>query len=368
MVVTSGDTTADSCKGGSSIDEALTTLGLDENEDVKSLIKTVQDAFADMKPLGITVQKVDGKWYVSPDRHLLRPRAGGLGALDKGELTDIIDGVKKVSESLSTEGIFSSARAPSEAPATPVRDRRPANASAALDACYAETEYRGLLGVHDRRDSTTARSRRRSWRRTTDSPSAASASLYFSGEVYSMSDEEFTAFAIGCRPVLPAVRRRWHRSTEFELPYELSRPDCLEGKNWYNIVDDAYTDRVFRVRHRASRAQLTASVSAASSVDSSTAPIDTCTIAGRVDDRHRRLLGHAEAGEHVAGVVAELGEGQSVLVDEIPGTTNRLPYQATPTNCTLPAHRLLAASTEGASWLQVVQVGAQNHNNTGLPA
>jgi hypothetical protein len=44
------------------------------------------------------------------------------------------------------------------------------------------------------------------------------------------------------------------------------------------------------------------------------------------------------------------------------------PYQATPRNCTLPAQRWLAASTEGASWLQVTQVGAQNHSITGLPA
>jgi len=34
---------------------------------------------------------------------------------------------------------------------------------------------------------------------------------------------------------------------------------------------------------------------------------------------------------------------------------------------TLPAHRVLAASTEGASWLQVVQVGAQNHRATVCP-
>jgi hypothetical protein len=26
----------------------------------------------------------------------------------------------------------------------------------------------------------------------------------------------------------------------------LSRPDCLEGKNWYNVIDDnAYGTRVF---------------------------------------------------------------------------------------------------------------------------
>lgn len=43
------------------------------------------------------------------------------------------------------------------------------------------------------------------------------------------------------------------------------------------------------------------------------------------------------------------------------------PNQATPTKSTLPAHRLLAASTEGASLLQVVQVGAQNQRATVWP-
>ena len=32
--------------------------------------------------------------------------------------------------------------------------------------------------------------------------------------------------------------------SEFELPYELSRPDCLEGKNWYNVTDTDYVNRV----------------------------------------------------------------------------------------------------------------------------
>lgn len=45
-----------------------------------------------------------------------------------------------------------------------------------------------------------------------------------------------------------------------------------------------------------------------------------------------------------------------------------LPNQATPTKSTLPAHRVLAASTEGASWLQVLQVGAQNQYAVTLPA
>ena len=58
--------------------------------------------------MGITVQKVDGKWFVSPVGTVADILLAELGALDKGELTDIIDGTKKVFESLSTDGIFSS--------------------------------------------------------------------------------------------------------------------------------------------------------------------------------------------------------------------------------------------------------------------
>jgi hypothetical protein len=44
------------------------------------------------------------------------------------------------------------------------------------------------------------------------------------------------------------------------------------------------------------------------------------------------------------------------------------PFHATPMTSILPAHFLLVASTEGASALHVLQVGAQNQNATGLPA
>lgn len=43
------------------------------------------------------------------------------------------------------------------------------------------------------------------------------------------------------------------------------------------------------------------------------------------------------------------------------------PNQATPTNSTWPSHLMDASSTEGASRLHVLQVGAQNHSATVLP-
>ena len=44
------------------------------------------------------------------------------------------------------------------------------------------------------------------------------------------------------------------------------------------------------------------------------------------------------------------------------------PLQATPTNSAWPAHFCAASSTEGASRLQVLHHGAQNHSSTGRPA
>ena len=59
-----------------------------------------------------------------------------------------------------------------------------------------------------------------------------------------MSDEEFTAFATGAAPCFQQ-KVADGTITSFELPYELSRPDCLEGRNWYNVTDSDYMNRVF---------------------------------------------------------------------------------------------------------------------------
>lgn len=58
-----------------------------------------------------------------------------------------------------------------------------------------------------------------------------------------MSDEEFTALAFGAAPCFQKYVADG-TITEFELPYELARPDCLEGRNWYNVTDQDYLDRL----------------------------------------------------------------------------------------------------------------------------
>lgn len=51
-----------------------------------------------------------------------------------------------------------------------------------------------------------------------------------------------------------------------------------------------------------------------------------------------------------------------------PWNWSSVPLQATPTNSACPAHLCAASSTEGASRLQVLHHGAQNHSSTGRPA
>ena len=233
------ETTTDTCAGGNSIDTALTALGLDDNDDVKALVKTVQDAFSDVGPTGITVQRVGGKWFVSPVGTVADILLAELGALDKGELTDIIDGAKKVFESLSTDGIFASDGG------LPIGDDGSGDAGDAggFDACFNETDYQEYAscikaGLDDGSIDPTSIA---PYFRFDE---CGVGELYWNGDVYSMTDEEFTAFATGAAPCFQQ-KVADGSITEFELPYELLRPDCLEGRNWYNVADQDYVDRVF---------------------------------------------------------------------------------------------------------------------------
>ena len=238
--ITADDTTTNTCDAGDSIDAALGTLGLTDNGDVTAFVKTVTDAFADMGPTGITVQKVDGKWFVSPVGTIADIFLAELAALDKAELTDIIDGAKKLFDSLSTgDGIFS----PDGGIDIGASDSSTGDASG-FDACFSQVEYQAYAtcvqkGIDDGSIDPTLVP---TFFRFAECGAGES---YWNGDVYSMSDEEFTAFATDAAPCFQE-KVADGTITSFELPYELSRPDCLEGRNWYNVTDSDYMDRVFK--------------------------------------------------------------------------------------------------------------------------
>ena len=268
-VVTVGDTTTNSCASGNSIDSMVKALGLDDNNDVKSLIKTVRDAFADIKPVGVTVQNVGGKWFVSPIGTGADAILAVMAALDKGELTDIIDGVKKVSQTLSVNGGVFGATSGTDAstsdttvPAATVpssTDTSPPDTTVAdttlpdtsvpdtsgargLEACYQHVDYAAFsaciaAGINDGSiDATFVPA----YFRFAD---CGVGEKYFNGDVYSMSDADFIAFATAAAPCFKKYVDNGTISL-YVLPYELSRPECLEGKNWYAATDSAYFERL----------------------------------------------------------------------------------------------------------------------------
>lgn len=231
--VTSNGETVDSCKGGNSIDEMMKSLGLSENKDFQDFVKTVQGAFKDIKPVGLTVQQVDGKWYLSPIGTSLDGMLAVMSALDKQELTDIIDGAKKVaaggwsmfdSQSISSSGGDTSS-------------------GSGLDACYSETEYSAFSDCISRgmADGSIEGTFVPPYFRF---PECDAGQPYFDGSIYTMTDDEFVAFA---EDKAPCFQKYVDDGTifAFELPYELTKPECLEGKNWYSSDDQTYLDRVY---------------------------------------------------------------------------------------------------------------------------
>jgi hypothetical protein len=104
-----------------------------------------------------------------------------------------------------------------------------------------------------------------------------------------------------------------------------------------------------------------------SSSSSSAAPIRICTspsgstmaIAG-CDRSPNRLNTSADESSIWGNVSPYRSTNDSYSSSE--------PAQATPTNSTSPSQRCFASSTEGASRLQLVHHGAQNHSSTGRPA
>jgi hypothetical protein len=246
-IVTSGAETTNTCDGGNSIDSALAGLGLDENSDLKAFITTVQDAFSDMKPVGITVQQVGGQWYVSPIGTFVDAALAALAALDSEELTAIIDGAKKLGDAVLTGGLFGDTSLAGGIDSSGSDTGNSGSGSdtgdaSGLDKCFAASDYATYSACINAgvADGSIDPSILPPYDRFAD---CGVGEQYWNGTVYSMSDADFTAFAVANAPCFKKYVDDGTIS-DFELPYELSRPDCLEGKNWYNVTDADYVNRV----------------------------------------------------------------------------------------------------------------------------
>ena len=278
----------DSCELQEQSAEELDEFFGDDSEQVQELLDEFATAFDDYENPGFIVERVDGSWYVSPMATVAEQVLAVVRALDREEIESITDTFSDVFEDLlesvpgaefpddeffedlgptddtTDEGAadvtmpdftipeitipdfgtvpdFTNPDSDSVPDATLSSDQEAENEAAS--ACLAAESvddavacYDALIETGEISPSTAPVYLR--------APECGLAEAYWSGELFSLPDDEFIALV---EPAAPCFQDLVADGTlaEFDLPLELSNPDCLEGKNWYLATeDDAYFDRL----------------------------------------------------------------------------------------------------------------------------
>ncbi|MDJ0770804.1 MAG: hypothetical protein QNJ12_18570 [Ilumatobacter sp.] len=265
-----GDTTAE-------LDEVL-----GEAPALEHLLDTITEAFSDIEPVGIEMQRFEDGWYVSPTNTVSEAMLAVLRALDRQEIDDIVAAAEPAFEEVfgslfDLDGVFSTSD-PFDLTTPggvilddPTIDDLFANDVfsddvSPDDVLTGEGDYgwfeegvddEGYFECYDLRDATEAATCFQGYvdRGEMDETfvpielrfaECGYADVTWSGELYSLSDDEFIARAESARAcflekVDQGLVEMW------ELPTEIAHLECFEGRNWYTVYDDADYDR----RHEA---------------------------------------------------------------------------------------------------------------------
>ena len=261
-LVSDGDTTK-GCAG----DSAEVTADQLQQAGVVGLAKVLSGTHP------ITVERVDGQWYVSVFGSMFDAMIDGLKGLDPGELRDAIDQIKQVfedggpggsglpfpggslpggdifSDGIFTDGIFTddgSSSGQGDAGGTAgggvaggfgTDDSADSGPSTALDACFA------IVDPGDGVACVTA-----GLAAGTIAPTDVSAVLvhpecglaepwwsYYGG----ITDEAFTQLVTAAHPCFQELVDAGSLAID-DVPYETVEPECFEGKNPYALEGEAF--------------------------------------------------------------------------------------------------------------------------------
>jgi len=231
-----GETTS-TCEGdGGQLGALIGDAGIADEEATQNLADAVERAFEGYSPRGIAVHEVDGQWYVSPIRSGFDFYNGILATLDKQEITDIIDAGGAFLDSLDVFGIDSFDDGG-------ILTGGGDESYDGINLCYSMMEAADALaciqaGLADGSiDASLVPA-------TMRFPECGVSEVYWN-DVYSMTDEEFTAMATAASPCFLDLIASGAVDS-YEVPYELLAPQCMEGRNWYTTDEQAYNDRVFQ--------------------------------------------------------------------------------------------------------------------------
>lgn len=258
-----------SCDLGEEIPDLDETF--DDPQPVQEFLDAASAAFEDYDNPGLIVEQVDGQWYLSPLATMSEQFFALTGALDRDELDQLIETGEGAANSIFDElsgdfdlgdlgqddasaddgGVVSTV--PTLPPVTVPSDSVPGDTvpeptaeAAPGEQCYDEADPQEAADCFDRLiesgdvDPVSVDVYMRH-------PECGLAEAFWSGEYYSLPDARFMALVEEAAPCFQSLVREGGL-TEGDLPYELSHPQCQEGRNWYRVLasdeDDSYFNRM----------------------------------------------------------------------------------------------------------------------------
>jgi hypothetical protein len=254
---------------GESFEQCGDVASLEEFDDifedspaVLHLLETINDAFADLEPIGLELQQFEGSWYVSPTATISEAFLKVLRALDRQEIDAIADAAEPAIEEVF-DGLFD---AINELPGV-IQD--PDSGDDVLTIDEFDDEFDDEFGdefddefddewfrCYDELDAKAAAECFQSYVAAGDVdamstpielrfPECGYADISWSGGLYQLSDEEFIAAATTAQPCFLDLVERGEISA-LELPSEITHLECFEGRNWYTVFDDPeYDERYY---------------------------------------------------------------------------------------------------------------------------
>lgn len=278
--------TFDVCAGDTSsipeIDDFLAEMPA-----VDAFVDALGEALSDIEPIGIEVRKYDGAWFVSPTATYTEAFLSVLRALDRQELDELIalfepaadeffggmfgdfgeyddysDGYSNDDYSYGDDYSYDddysygddSSGAGFDIPPITLPDLSYGDLSGDDgDAQSSEAPGERCYQERDAADATACFEQAVASGDLDESfipvalrfPECGYADVSWSGELYSMSDADFTAAVEAARPCFLALVAAGTLD-QYEVPTEIAHLECFEGRNWYNTFDDSeYDDRYY---------------------------------------------------------------------------------------------------------------------------
>jgi hypothetical protein len=250
------------------LDDQLTGQEFEELDDmlsegpVRDLIDVLTEAFADYEQPGVTLVRTDGSWYVSPIGTLFDQLLAVARALDRSELDALIEAVSRAVESFFDD-LFGGEDPFLDDPFLddPLLDDPFLDDPLVDDTIPIDTFPDEIVPSDTQPEDPLARC----W----EIPDANEASTCFQEVVnagdadlvaapvemlypecgvaeaywdnFTMTDETFFELIDAARPCFLALVASGELQ-EFDLPIVYTKPECFEGRNWYQVLDDPEYD------------------------------------------------------------------------------------------------------------------------------